>query len=110
MDDERLNALCDELRNLARLSPGINPSSTLRVRAIAEEIQRSVDSKGTDIQGDAIAIVGGFQNWFSQRKWNLAGDDGRLVRLDLFASILRLEGAVSRIHSSRTKPTRARHR
>jgi hypothetical protein len=110
MNDERLHVLCDELRVLARLSPGVNPTSALRVRAIAQEIQRSVDSKGTGIRADAIAIMDGFQAWFSRRKWNLSGDEGRHVRLDIFASILKLEGAVSRIHSSRIQPTRARVR
>jgi hypothetical protein len=110
MNDERLSVLCNELRNLARLSPGINPPSALRVRAIAQEIQGSVDSKGTDICADAIAIMEGFQTWFSRRKWNVSGDEGRHVRVDIFASILKLEGAVSRIHGCRIAPTRAWHR
>jgi hypothetical protein len=110
MDDKRLNVLCDELRSLARLSPGIDATSALRVRAIAQEIQRSVDSKGTNVRADAIAIMDGFQAWFSRRKWDVSGDEGRQVRLGIFASILKLEGTVSRIHGSRIQPTRARHR
>jgi hypothetical protein len=110
MDDERLNALCDELRGLARLSPGINASSTLRVRAISHEIQRSVDSKGTDVREDASNMVDGFQLWFSPRKWNQAGDEGRHVKFNILASILKLEGAVRQIHRFRFKPVRAHHR
>ncbi len=41
MDDQRLNVLCDELRSLANISPGVNPSCALRVLAIAQKIQRS---------------------------------------------------------------------
>ena len=108
MDDERLTLLCNELRSLARLAPGIDPSSTSRVRAIAQEIQGSVDSKGTDIRGDAIEITDGFQLWFSQRKWNQSGDRGRHVSLNIFASILKLEGGVRQIHRTRTGPTQAR--
>jgi hypothetical protein len=108
MDDERLNALCDELRGLARLSPGTNPPSTLRVRAIAEEIQRSVDSKGTNVRACAIDLLDGFQLWFSQRKWNQSHDEGRHVKFSVFASILKLEDAVRDIHGTRIKTTRAR--
>ena len=109
MDDERLTLLCNELRSLARLAPGIDPSSTSRVRAIAQEIQGSVDSKGTDIRGDAIEITDGFQLWFSQRKWNQSGDKGQHVSLNIFASILKLEGGVRQIHRTRTKPTQDRY-
>jgi hypothetical protein len=102
MDDERLNVLCNELRSLARLSPGMNQSSTLRVGAIAHEIQRSVDSTGTDIRRVTLDIMDSFHVWFSQRKWNRSGDAGRHVRSSIFASILKLEDAMSQIHSSRT--------
>jgi hypothetical protein len=54
-------------------------NGTTKARAIAQEAQHSVDSKGTDIRGAAIAMVDGFQVWFSQRKWNVSGNEGRLV-------------------------------
>ena len=108
MDDERLNVLCEELRSLARQSPGINPSSTLRVSAISHEIQRSVDS--TDVREDAGHLVDGFQLWFSPRKWNRSGDEGRHLKFEIFTSILKLEGAMRQIHRSRINPIRASHR
>ena len=107
MDDERLNVLCEELRSLARLSPGINPSSTLRVRAISQEIQRSVDS--SDVREGAGVIVDTFQLWFSPRKWNRSGDEGRSVKFEIFTSILKLEGAMRQIHRSRINQIRASH-
>jgi hypothetical protein len=105
MDDERLDLLCDELRHLARLSPGIDPRAILRVSVIAQEIQRSVDSKGTDIREAAGDIVDAFRLWFSPRKWNQSGDDGRHLKFHIFASILKLEGAVRHVHRSRIEHT-----
>ena len=106
MDDHRLSELCDELRSFANASPGVNPARTLRARSIAQEIQRSVDVKGTGIREDAIDVIDGFQLWFSPRKWNQSGDEGQRVKAGIFASISKLEGAVGFIHSSRTKPKR----
>jgi len=110
MDDHRLNVLCDELRSLANTSPGVNPVCTLRVRAIGQEIQRSVDAKGTPIRKDASDVADGFQLWFSPRNWNRSGDEGRHVKAGIFASILKLEGSVSDIYSSRAKQTSGRPR
>jgi hypothetical protein len=101
MDDIRLNVLCDELRGLANGPPGVNPTCAQRVRAIAHEIQRSVDAKGTSIGKDASEINEGFELWFSPRKWKQLDDDGQQLKSHIFASILKLEGDVSQIHGSR---------
>ncbi len=79
----------------------MNPLCAQRVRAIAHEIQRSVDAKGTSIRKDASDVNEGFQLWFSPRKWKQLDDNGQQLKSHIFASILKLEGGVSQIHSHR---------
>ena len=88
MNEADIRRLCDELRLLTNLGPGLN-SSVLRE---AQEILATLRSASLGVGADdaLLALSAGFAQWFSPRQWR-GKDHGRSCRQGLYANIGRLE-------------------
>jgi hypothetical protein len=99
VDAAEVDTLCEELRDLIKLGPGVNDDALRRARGIIETFRAT--RSGDYVNEKLIELAEGFEQWFSARNWDINFDAGASCKQWLYVDIGGLGYAMAAWRSSR---------
>ena len=101
VDDAEIDKLCEELRDLVEFGAGVNADALLQARGILDRF-RSM-GLGENVNEKLVALVFGFELWFSIGMWNRRNDGAERAKDYLHADIVSLRAAIALARDARAK-------
>jgi hypothetical protein len=104
VDEAEVNRLCEELNALIEIEAGLNPDALSRARRAIRALQAF--QSGDDADNKLIALIFGFEQWFSSDKCARQGARGQIVKECLERDLISLQAAMWRKSNDETKKSR----
>jgi hypothetical protein len=87
VDEAEIDRLCEELRDLIEVGPGVTPDALSQARGIIQVFQST--RSGDDVNQKLGALIYGFEQWFGDNH------SGQVVKDCLHANVIGLRAAMA---------------